>query len=627
MQQYAWLPLWRASTILPSQSLLQQRSPYFRLDLPNIPMTDDEKLKIAINLLIIFGECSKMTDATTFKDNSTRTNHSSLDIKNKNSTTNTNTNTNATTANNTNTINNTLCNDWLPGLQYWPIFLTDNSNNTTTATNNNNKQNLLVTGDLIVWPSRNFATLPHHIRLLLRPYMKTVLQRKLSNTSNSSQNKKNNSNSNNYYLLHNDIETKLLNVIQDKLIESNPTRSNNNNNNSNNKNNSREKQQARSQNNWSNTSNKSTANNTNTNNKTANNILSDNSPDDQFIYACYEMAENTFPNNFIDVEEACRELFSTWQYKSLLLSNNNNNNNNSNSSTTVSTEKLLNNSSSGDVEIEAIISFAISIFQWAYTSGLPQVISFVLVSHQIPTITPSFLDSNKVNINNSNNNNNIQIPSGHINSNKMNELYLAPISEAYLSQIYTGSNTLDQIQLELLQSNINNTFQINRNNTNNTNINTTKNQSSNLLKFISSKYLINTSADESQYNLKSYAKFLQECGAHTVPSFSSAVKIANHTDIQTVLKELPKLRTSNTSIPIQLPYNLGTMSRKHYYLIDLSLTNEWISILKLCTSSNNIILAKHVSELFASLLQHAGTLLNTCSDFRFINDNIIMIDH
>ncbi len=82
-------------------------------------------------------------------------------------------------------------------------------------------------------------------------------------------------------------------------------------------------------------------------------------------------------------------------------------------------------------------------------------------------------------------------------------------------------------------------------------------------------------------NSNSIMEFLRKCGANTTISIAAVSRDPSKDDISKLEGAvLPKLRTSNTSCNVFLPYGLGLINRKKHYVLDFQFALEWKHIIR-----------------------------------------------
>lgn len=126
-------------------------------------------------------------------------------------------------------------------------------------------------------------------------------------------------------------------------------------------------------------------------------------------------------------------------------------------------------------------------------------------------------------------------------------------------------------------------------------------QALDLLPYVSDIYLQEVTRPSDQY-LQNYRSFLVRCGCQTGLSLVAQTRPINAVDKSYLLgAELPKLRQSNPSVPLSLPFNLGSLTRKKVEILDVLLSPEWEVILR--SAENDISLAEHISEMICFMFK------------------------
>ena len=82
-------------------------------------------------------------------------------------------------------------------------------------------------------------------------------------------------------------------------------------------------------------------------------------------------------------------------------------------------------------------------------------------------------------------------------------------------------------------------------------------------------------------NASTVTEFLRRCGASTTISIMAVSREPSKDDISKLAGGiLPKVRTSNTSCNVFLPYGLGLINRKKHYVLDFQFALEWKHIIR-----------------------------------------------
>ncbi len=98
-----------------------------------------------------------------------------------------------------------------------------------------------------------------------------------------------------------------------------------------------------------------------------------------------------------------------------------------------------------------------------------------------------------------------------------------------------------------------------------------------------SQILVSTeiSGPRNRINTNSITDFLRKCGANTTVSIVAVSREPSKDDISKLDGAiLPKLRTSNTSCNVFLPFGLGLINRKKHYVLDFQFAFEWKHIIR-----------------------------------------------
>ena len=150
-------------------------------------------------------------------------------------------------------------------------------------------------------------------------------------------------------------------------------------------------------------------------------------------------------------------------------------------------------------------------------------------------------------------------------------LFLSPASDVYLSEEYTGScgAAIEAINakmdiFQIIASNYHPHFKSNATSTPASDKDGRK-QTSNRREIMATEQL------------------LIAAGAQATIKVEATARLAKADDFsQTASGVAPKLRSTNTSSFFDLPYNLGTINRKHHYVLDVRLTREWEKVIEAC---------------------------------------------
>jgi hypothetical protein len=163
----------------------------------------------------------------------------------------------------------------------------------------------------------------------------------------------------------------------------------------------------------------------------------------------------------------------------------------------------------------------------------------------------------------------------HLLVNKTSGLKLVPSNEAYVRTRLPSSDTLTSTMDDSLPC-------------------------------VSDVYLDGVSPPTEQF-LQTYRIFLEKCGCQTGLSLIACTRSMTLVD-KSYLPEsgsLPKLRQSNPSVPLYLPFHLGPLTRKKVEIVDIALSPEWLTILT--NASKNLSLAENVTEMICVMLSSIDT--------------------
>ena len=189
------------------------------------------------------------------------------------------------------------------------------------------------------------------------------------------------------------------------------------------------------------------------------------------------------------------------------------------------------------------------------------------------------------------------------------------MEEAYLGFEYTESEALDEVQRELLRLGDSAASSAAPSQGRRCTV-------VSMLPFVSNVYFTSASSTSTTSNASAASgdmtgrqaccKFLYRCGARLGPVLAPVATTASPSVLST-LPEMPKLRTSAPAVTISLPYGLGTMNRKTFYVVDLDFSQHWLGIISKCLreSRPSAQFAAQVVQLTHSLAHLLTYLLTT----------------
>lgn len=132
-----------------------------------------------------------------------------------------------------------------------------------------------------------------------------------------------------------------------------------------------------------------------------------------------------------------------------------------------------------------------------------------------------------------------------------------------------------------------------------------------LLPYVSDIYLNEMPRNDS--TIKLYRTFLKKCGCQIGISLVAKTRSITSTDRHFLPNnELPKLRQSNPSVPLALPFNLGPITKKRIEIIDVTLSPEWESIMD--NAASDINLAVKVAQMICDIFKHMDVSSPVTSD-------------